>query len=173
MGRTPFRIYAQITQNSYRARTRKQWREERELLPTSVKYSTWSFLELWTVCFKKIFLLKKWRQKCMFWCFSLEFENNIYNFATIQTMKFDRNQRFLLRYWMQTFEQIIEWQNHSFIDALFIDLKMLQFFKVIVPEGGMRGGGYFAPPPLDFSFGFTFLFLDRLPKALAQLFFVC
>ena len=25
MGRTPFRIYAQITQNSYRARTRKQW----------------------------------------------------------------------------------------------------------------------------------------------------
>ena len=73
---------------------------------------------------------------------------------------------------MQTFEQIIEWQNHSFIDALFIDLKMLQFFKVIVPEGtiftdavtkeltleGMRGGGYFAPhpPPLDFSSGFNF-----------------
>ena len=25
MGRTPFRIYAQITQNSYRARTRNQW----------------------------------------------------------------------------------------------------------------------------------------------------
>ena len=25
MGRTPFRIYVQITQNSYRARTRKQW----------------------------------------------------------------------------------------------------------------------------------------------------
>ena len=25
MGRTPFRIYAQITQNSYRAQTRKQW----------------------------------------------------------------------------------------------------------------------------------------------------
>ena len=25
IGRTPFRIYAQITQNSYRARTRKQW----------------------------------------------------------------------------------------------------------------------------------------------------
>ena len=36
---------------------------------------------------------------------------------------------------MQTFEQIIDWQNRSFIDALFIDLKMLQFFKVIVPEG--------------------------------------
>ena len=29
---------------------------------------------------------------------------------------------------MQTFEQIIDWQNRSFIDALFIDLKMLQFF---------------------------------------------
>ena len=27
-------------------------------------------------------------------------------------------------------------------------------------------------PPLDF-FGFRFLFLNRLPKALAQLFFVC
>ena len=25
MGRTPFRIYAQITQNSYRTQTRKQW----------------------------------------------------------------------------------------------------------------------------------------------------
>ena len=36
---------------------------------------------------------------------------------------------------MQTFEQIVDWQNRSFIDALFIDLKMLQFFKVIVPEG--------------------------------------
>ena len=36
---------------------------------------------------------------------------------------------------MQTFEQIIDWQNRSFIDALFIDLKMLQFFKIIVPEG--------------------------------------
>ena len=29
---------------------------------------------------------------------------------------------------MQTFEQIIDWQSRSFIDALFIDLKMLQFF---------------------------------------------
>ena len=36
---------------------------------------------------------------------------------------------------MQTFGQIIDWQNRSFIDALFIDLKMLQFFKVIFPEG--------------------------------------
>ena len=36
---------------------------------------------------------------------------------------------------MQTFEQIIDWQNCSFIDTLFFDLKMLQFFKVIVPEG--------------------------------------
>ena len=55
--------------------------------------------------------------------------------SPVQTMKFDRNQRFLLRYWMQTFEQITDWQNSSFIDALFIDLKMLQFFKVIIPEG--------------------------------------
>ena len=62
-------------------------------------------------------------------------KTSISYFATIQTMKFDRKQRFLLRLWMQTFEQIIDWQNHSFIDALFIDLKMLQFFKVIVSEG--------------------------------------
>ena len=58
-------------------------------------------------------------------------KTSISNFATIQTMKFDRKQRFLL----QTFEQIIDWQNRSFIDALFIYLKMLHFFKVIVPEG--------------------------------------
>ena len=38
---------------------------------------------------------------------------------------------------------------------------------------GIRGGGVnLIPPPLKF-FGFNFLFLDRLPKALAQLFFVC
>ena len=35
-------------------------------------------------------------------------KTSISNFATIQTMKFDRNQRFLLRYWIQTFEQIID-----------------------------------------------------------------
>ena len=34
------------------------------------------------------------------------------------------------------------------------------------------GGGQIDPPPLDF-FGFKFLFLDRLSKALAQLFLVC
>ena len=60
---------------------------------------------------------------------------NLMKETTIQTVKFDRNQRFLLRYWMQTFEQIIDWQNCSFIDTLLFDLKMLQFFKVIAPEG--------------------------------------
>ena len=35
-------------------------------------------------------------------------KTSISNFATIQTMKFDRNQRFLLLYWMQTFKQIID-----------------------------------------------------------------
>ena len=35
----------------------------------------------------------------------------------------------------------------------------------------LRGGGQ-SEPPLDF-FGFKFLLLDRLPKALAQLFLVC
>ena len=54
-------------------------------------------------------------------------------------MKFDRNQginqiNFLLLYWMQTFEQIISWQNWLFIDALFIDLRMFRFCKVIIPE---------------------------------------
>ena len=34
------------------------------------------------------------------------------------------------------------------------------------------GGGHFDPPPIDF-FGFKFLFLDGLPKALGQLFFDC
>ena len=34
------------------------------------------------------------------------------------------------------------------------------------------GGGHIDPPPLDF-FGFKFLLLDRLSKALAQLFLVC
>ena len=34
-----------------------------------------------------------------------------------------------------------------------------------------KGGGGQSDPPLDF-FGLKFLFLDRLPKALAQLFFV-
>ena len=33
-------------------------------------------------------------------------------------------------------------------------------------------GGQIDPPPLDF-FGFKFLLLDRLSKALAQLFLVC
>ena len=37
---------------------------------------------------------------------------------------------------------------------------------------GIRGGGGQTDPPLDF-FGFNFLFFNRLPKALAQLFFVC
>ena len=35
-----------------------------------------------------------------------------------------------------------------------------------------KGGGGVNLTPLDF-FGLKFLFLDRLPKALAQLFFVC
>ena len=35
-------------------------------------------------------------------------------------------------YWMQKFEKTIGLQNGRFNDALFIDLKMLQFFKVIV-----------------------------------------
>ena len=34
------------------------------------------------------------------------------------------------------------------------------------------GGGQIDPPPLDF-FGFKILLLDRLSKALAQLFLVC
>ena len=34
------------------------------------------------------------------------------------------------------------------------------------------GGGVKLTPPLDF-FGFKFLLLDRLPKALVQLFLVC
>ena len=38
-------------------------------------------------------------------------------------------------------------------------------------ERGGGGRGHFESP-LDF-FGFKFLFLDQLPKALAQLFFVC
>ena len=38
--------------------------------------------------------------------------------------------------------------------------------------GGGGGGVNLISPPLNF-FGFKFLFLDRLPKALAQLFFVC
>ena len=39
-------------------------------------------------------------------------------------------------------------------------------------EGIRGGGGGQSDPPLDF-FGLKFLLLDRLPKALAQLFFVC
>ena len=35
---------------------------------------------------------------------------------------------------MQTYEQIIDWQNRPFIDALFTDLKILQLFKVSIPE---------------------------------------
>ena len=35
-----------------------------------------------------------------------------------------------------------------------------------------KGGGVNLTPLLDL-FGLKFLFLDRLPKALAQLFFVC
>ena len=38
---------------------------------------------------------------------------------------------------------------------------------------GIRGGQSGPPPPSDFFFGLTFLFLDRLPKALAQLIFIC
>ena len=45
-------------------------------------------------------------------------------------MKIDRNEGVLLLYWMQTLEQIIGWQNRPFIDALFIDFKMLHFLKL-------------------------------------------
>ena len=50
-------------------------------------------------------------------------------------------------------------------------------FKELAPiflalEGMNGGGGVNLTHPLDF-FGFKVLFLDRLPKALAQLFFVC
>ena len=38
-------------------------------------------------------------------------------------------------------------------------------------EGIRGGGGWVRLPPLSL-FGFKFLFLDRLPKALVQLFFV-
>ena len=37
-------------------------------------------------------------------------------------------------YWMQIFELLAK-KKRLFIDALFIGLKMLQFIKVIVPEG--------------------------------------
>ena len=35
-------------------------------------------------------------------------------------------------YWMQKFEKNIGLQNRQFRDVLFIDFKMLQFFKVII-----------------------------------------
>ena len=45
--------------------------------------------------------------------------------------------------------------------------------KILTPEGIMGGRGCQSDPnPLDF-FGLKFLFHDQLPKALAQLFFVC
>ena len=40
------------------------------------------------------------------------------------------------------------------------------------PKRHKGGGGQSDSPPLDF-FGLKFLFLDGLPKALAQMFFVC
>ena len=47
-------------------------------------------------------------------------------------MKIERNRGFWLVYWMQKFEKNIGLQNRRFSGVLFIDLKMLQFFKVIV-----------------------------------------
>ena len=44
--------------------------------------------------------------------------------------------------------------------------------KMFLTLEGIRGGGGVNLTPLDI-FGLKFLFLDRLPKALAQLFFVC
>ena len=43
---------------------------------------------------------------------------------------------------------------------------------IINPRSLERRGGQIEPPPLDF-FGFEFLLLDRLSKALTQLFLVC
>ena len=46
------------------------------------------------------------------------------------------------------------------------------FTMFLTLEGMRREGGGLILTPLDLI-GFKFLFLDRLPKALAQLFFVC
>ena len=46
------------------------------------------------------------------------------------------------------------------------------FYRRRLTLEGIRGGGGVNLPPLGF-FGLKCLFLDRLPEALAQLFFVC
>ena len=72
----------------------------------------------------------------------------------------------------------------SFLEFTYIELQVYKLLPksecrfylggmTLTPEGiGGGGGGGLNLTPLEF-FSFKFLFLDRLPKALAQLFFVC
>ena len=59
----------------------------------------------------------------------------------------------------------------DFISSIRVDSSLWQFILQLTLEA-LRGGGVKLTPPLDF-FGFKFLLLDRLSKALAQLFLVC
>ena len=50
------------------------------------------------------------------------------------TTKYDKNQGFLLVYWMQTFEQIIGWENRRFNYAFLLIWKCCNFLKFFDPE---------------------------------------
>ena len=61
------------------------------------------------------------------------------------------------------------------LHAIFFFIRTSKFWPSLVvlnPRSLEGGGGQIDPPPLDF-FDFQFLLLDRLSKALAQLFLVC
>ena len=55
-----------------------------------------------------------------------------------------------------------------------VPVGLLEPYQSALTLEALRGGGGYQidAPPLEF-FGFKFLLLDRLPKALAQLFLVC
>ena len=72
--------------------------------------------------------------------------------------------------------QTISDYNESICDKTFkyISNNTSHRFRKLLPALTLEAlrGAQIDPPPLDF-FGFKFLLLDRLPKALAQLFLVC
>ena len=86
----------------------------------------------------------------------------------LKELLFQQNMLYVANFWNFFFYEMDICDAHK-LDILVFGIKCFGINPRSL-EGG--GGGGQIDPPLDF-FGFKFLLLDRLSKALAQLFLVC